>query len=114
MPAAQRHTGRQPRCLAALRLAADLHDYAFALVEPAAARKNVARGQKGRPVAPDVDECGAQRRHEPPHSPQMDATGLTAITAFDIELDRNAVFEQRGAPIARSGGDQQVAGQRTR
>ena len=112
--ASQRHTGRQSCWLAALGLAANLHDHAFTLVEPAAAWKNFARGQKGWPVAPDVYERRAERRHKPPHSPEMDAARLAAIAAFDIKLDRNAVLEQRGAPIARSGGDQQVAGQRTR
>ena len=114
VPATQRHTGRQPCWLAALGLTAYLDNHAFTLVEPAAARKNLARGQKGRPIAPDVYERRAQRRHEPPHSPEMDASHLAAIAPFDIELDRNAVLEQRGAPVARSGSDQQVARQRTR
>ena len=112
--ASQRHTGRQPCWLAALGLAANLDNHAFTLVEPSAAWENFARGQKGCPVAPDVYEYRAQRRHKPSHPPKMYAARLAAIAAFDIELDRNAVLEQCRAPIARSGGDQQVAGQWTR
>ena len=61
-PAAQCRTCRQPRCLAALRLAANLDNDTLAFVEPPAARQDLARGQEGRPVTADIDEHRTERR----------------------------------------------------
>ncbi len=43
------------------------------------------------------------------NSTEINAPGLTAVAAFDEELDRNARFEQRRAPLARARGDQELA-----
>jgi len=45
------------------------------------------------------------------HAAEVDAAGLATVPALDEQLDRNAVLEQRRAPLARTGGDQQLAAQ---
>ena len=107
--AAPRHC--QPRRLAALGFAADLHHHALAFIEPPAARSGLALRQKRRPIAADIDEDGAERRQQSPHSAEIDAAGLGAVAALDIELDRDAILEQRRAPLAGPGSDHQLAGQ---
>ncbi len=104
-PAAQPDGHGQPRGLAALRLAADLHDDAPAFVEPPAARRDFALRQKGRAILADVDERRAERRQQAAHPAEMDAAGLGAVAALDIERGRGPVLEERRAPLARPGGD---------
>jgi hypothetical protein len=108
-PSAQARGGRHPRGFAGLGLAANLHDDALAFVQPPAARQNLALRQEGGPAAADVDEGRPERRQEPRDSTEINAPGLTAVAAFDEELDRNARFEQRRAPLARARGDQELA-----
>jgi hypothetical protein len=104
---ARRHLGR----LAALHLAANLDDNALAFIKLPAAREDLPLGQEGWPVAADIDEHCAERRQQPSHAAKMYAAHLVAIAPLDKELDRDAVLEQRGAPLAWAGGDQQLAGQ---
>ena len=108
-PAAQARGGRHPCGFAGLGLAAYLHDDALAFVQPPAARENLAVRQEGGPAAADVDERRAERRQEPRDSTEMNAPGLTAVAAFDEELDGNARFEERRAPLARARGYQELA-----
>jgi len=88
-----------------LRCAQDLHHHLFALVEPAAARDELAARQEGRPLVPDIDQCRAERRHQPPHPAEVDTPGLDAVAALDKEFDRNPILEQRSTPLAGSGRD---------
>ena len=97
------------RSFAALSFAADLHDDALPLAERPAAWLGLSPGQKSRPLIAEIDERRAERRKQPEHSAEMDAAGLRAITTLDIELDGNARFEQRCAPLARARGYQQLA-----
>ena len=108
-PAAQARGGRHPCGFAGLGLAANLHDDALAFVKPPAARENLVLRQEGGPAAADVDERRPERRQEPRDSTEMNAPGLTAVAAFDEELDGNARFEQRRAPLARARGYQELA-----
>jgi hypothetical protein len=108
-PAAQARGGRHPCGFAGLGLAANLHDDALAFVQPPAARENLVLRQEGGPAAADVDERRPERRQEPRDSTEMNAPGLTAVAAFDEELDGNARFEQRRAPLARTRGYQELA-----
>ena len=80
-------------------------------LQPPAAWQDFACGQKGRPVAADIDQHRVECLHQPAHAAEMDAACLASVAAFDKEFDRNAVLEQRSAPLARTGGDQQLAGQ---
>jgi hypothetical protein len=114
MAAAQHKRGRQLRGLAALRFAADLDDDALALVEPPTAREGLALRQKGRAVAADLDECRAQRGQQTGDPPEMDAAGLGAVAAFDAQLDRRPVLQQRCAPFAGAGGNHELAAHRGR
>jgi len=102
---------RQPRCFAGLGLAADLHDDALAFVQPPAARENLALRQEGGPVAANIDECRPERRQKPCDSAEMNAPGFAAVATLDVELDGNALFEQRRAPLARARRYQQFASQ---
>ena len=94
---------------ASLGLAANLHDYLLAFVQSPAARHRLALGQKGRPVHPDIDERGAERRQQPQHAAEMNTAGLGPVAAFDIKLDGHAGLEQRRAPLAGARRDQQLA-----
>jgi hypothetical protein len=100
-----------PCGFAGLSLAADLHDYALALVQPLAARKNFAVRQERGPVAADIDEHRAERRQKPRDPAEMNAAGFTAVAALDVEFDGHTLFEQRRAPLARARRDQQLASQ---
>jgi len=62
-PAAQARGGRHPRGFTALGLAANLHHDALTLVQSPTARDNLAMRQEGGPVAADIDERRAERRH---------------------------------------------------
>jgi len=108
-PAAQARGGRHPCGFAGLGLSAHLHDDALAFVQPPAARENLAVRQEGGPAAADVGERRPERRQEPRDSAEMNAPGLTAVAAFDEELDGNARFEERRAPLARARGYQELA-----
>ena len=109
--AAQARGHRQPRCFAGLGLAADLHDYALAFVQPPTARENLALRQEGGPVAANIDECRPERRQKPCDSAEMSAAGFTAVAAFDVQFDGHTLFEQRRAPLARASRYQQLASQ---
>ena len=39
------------------------------------------------------------------HAAEMDAARLAPVPAFDKQFDRNAVLEQRSAPLTGAGGD---------
>jgi hypothetical protein len=81
------------------------------LVQPSIARENLALRQEGGPVAADIDECRAERRHQLAHPAQMNAPSFTAVAALDIELNGHSHFEQRRAPLARARRYQQLASQ---
>ena len=108
-PAREDEPHRPPRRLPALRLAPDLHEDAFALVEPPRPREDVTIRQKHRPIAADIDERRGERRQPLRHPAEMDAAGLGAFAAFDVELDGGARFDQRRPPLARAGSDHQLA-----
>jgi hypothetical protein len=110
-PPAQRDRHRYPRRLTALGFAANLHQHPLALVEPLAARHDLTLRQESRPLRPDIDEHSAETRHQPRHPAEMNASGLAAVAALDQEFGWNAVLEQRCAPLAEAGGNQQFAAQ---
>jgi hypothetical protein len=83
-------------------LAANLHDDALAFVQPPAAWENLALRQEGGPCAADVDERRTERRQKPRHSAEVNAAGFTAVATLDVELNGNALFEQRRAPLTRA------------
>jgi hypothetical protein len=91
-----------------------LDDDALAFVKPPAARQNIPCWQEGRPVAADINEQRVERRQQPADASEMDAADFAPVTALDVQFDRDAVLEQRRAPLARAGGDQQFVGQRRR
>jgi hypothetical protein len=91
-----------------------LHDDALALVQPLAAREDIALRQEGGPVAADINERGAERWQEPRDSAEVNAPGFGAIAPLDVELDGNSLFEQRRAPLARARRYQQLASQLSR
>jgi hypothetical protein len=105
------HSHRQTGGFAALRLAADLDDDALALVELLTARDHSVLRQEGGPIPANIDERRAEWRHDPQHAANMDAPSFVIVAARDKELDRYAILEQRRAPLARTGGDQQLASQ---
>ena len=92
-------------CLAALRLAANLDDDALAFVELPAAGEDLPCGQEGRTVVSDIDEHRTERREQPAHAAEVDAACFPPIPALDEQFDRNAVVEQRSAPLTGAGGD---------
>jgi hypothetical protein len=110
-PAAQTRGHGHPCGFPGLGLAANLHDYALALVQPLAAGDNLALGQEGGPVAADIDERRPERRQEPHDPAEMQAACFTAVAALDEEFDGHARFEQRRAPLARARRYQQFASQ---
>jgi hypothetical protein len=112
--AAQRDRCGKPRRLAALRFTANLDDDTLALGEPAAAGKDLALRQKRRPLAADLNECGAKRRQQARDTAEMDAGKLVAVATLDPKLDRAAVFEQCRPPLAGTGGDYELAAHRGR
>ena len=59
----------------------------------------------------DIDEHRTEGWQQAVHATEVDAAGLATVPALDEQLDRNAVLEQRRAPLARTGGDQQLAAQ---
>ena len=59
----------------------------------------------------DINEHRAQRRQQTMHAAEIDAADLAAVPALDEQFDRNTVLEQRCAPLAVTGGDQQFAWQ---
>ena len=88
-----------------------MHDCALAFVQPLAARENLAVRQEGGPVATDIDERRAERRQQSRDPAEMNAAGFTALATLDVEFDGHALFEQRGAPLARARRYQQLASQ---
>src|SRR5215469_32686 len=96
--ALHRHAGG----LAALGLAADLHDDALAFVELLVARHHLAVRQEGGAVAPDIDQRRTERREQPHDAAEMDASRFAAVAALDVELDGHTLFKQRRAPLARA------------
>jgi hypothetical protein len=91
-PPAQRDCHRYPGRLATLSFAANLHQYPLALVEPLAARHDLALRQESRPLLTDIDERRAKTGHQPAHPAEMDASGLAAVAALDKELGGDAVL----------------------
>ena len=81
----------------------------LAFVEPSATRHDLARRQEGRPPVSDLDERRAESRQQPTHPAEVDAACFAPVPAFNEQLDRSAPFEQRRAPLAWAGGDQQLA-----
>ena len=80
-------------------------------MEPLAARHDLTLRQESRPFLPDIDERRAETGHQPAHSAEMNACGLAAVAALDKEFGGDAVLEQRRAPLAGAGGNQQFAAQ---
>ena len=95
--------------LAALGFAADLNHQALPLMQRLMARHNLALWQEGQPIAADIDQRRSERRHKTAHPAEMDAASFAAVAALDKEFDGYPVFEQRRAPFAGGGGDQQRA-----
>ena len=102
---------RHPGCLAALGLAANLHDNPLALVEQLATRRKFTLWQKDRPVCADIDERRAERGHKLAHPAKVNASGLGAVTALDVKFDGRSRIEHDCAPLAQPRGDQQLASQ---
>jgi hypothetical protein len=110
-PAAQAGGHHYPRGFAGLGLTADLHDDALAFVQPFIAWENLALRQEGGPIAANIDERRAERRHQLAHPAQMNAPSFTAVAALDIKFNGHTLFEQRRAPLARARRYQQLASQ---
>src|SRR5947207_1091918 len=103
------NSGGEARALALLRLPPHLHHHPRAFVETQLF-PGVPNRQKAGALGADVDEDGVEPGRSPHDPTEMDAAGRRRVAPLDIKLDRRAVFDPGGTPLAGPGGDQQGSG----
>jgi len=61
------------------------------------------------PLVADIDQRSVEPGHDPRHPAEQNAARRLGIAAFDIKLDRLAILDPGRAPLAGTGGNEQLA-----